>query len=242
MVGGPRCQTRLKHDDAEAPNRLLFDALAFGLSGILADDDELKRLGREYVDLAMNCYRDSDGVFLEKGGHDSSYQAVAALKLQVWTTHFADKKLDSAVDRAIAWELARIGPDGRVDTAGNTRTGRGQEQWMGHEKDVNLSEIALCLLYHYARTGDKESLVAARRSWQGKIAVRLCDVTSRRGGAATATPTRLRDNCQAASGLAPRDRSHGALWGHVGSLPGRRLLCRKRPIPAADFRDFNRFV
>jgi hypothetical protein len=162
-LAGPRLQERLKRDDADAPNRLLFDALAFGLSGVLANDDELKRLGREYVDLAMTHYREADGVFLEKGGHDSSYQAVATLKLQIWTLYFADKKLDAAVDRAIRWELSRIGADGHIDTAGNTRTGEGQEQWMGHEKGVNLSEVTLCLLYHHARTGDKESLAAARR-------------------------------------------------------------------------------
>jgi hypothetical protein len=159
----PRYQERLRHDDAETPNRLLFAALAYGLSGRLADDAPLKQVGRRFVDLAMARYRQSDGVFLEKGGGDSSYQAVAALKLQVWITHFPDRKLASAVDRAVAWELRRIGADGRIDVTGNTRTGLGQERWMGHEKDVNQSEVTFCLLYHYARTGSQPSLAAARR-------------------------------------------------------------------------------
>jgi hypothetical protein len=159
----PAQQSRLKRDDADAPNRLLFDALACGLSGILAGDDELKRLGRQFVDLAMREYRDSDGVFLEKGGHDSSYQAVAALKLQVWTIYFPDKKLEAAAERAVRWERARVGEDGSIDVTGNTRTGLGQEQWRGHEKGVNLSEITLCLLYDFARTDNEDSLAAARR-------------------------------------------------------------------------------
>jgi hypothetical protein len=159
----PRYQDRLKHDDADAPNRLLFDALAYGLSGILTGDDQLKPLGRRFADLAMSQYRESDGVFLEKGGHDSSYQATAALKLQVWLVYFPDKKLAEAADRAVRWEVGRVGPDGRIDVAGNTRTGLGQERWMGHEKGVNLSEITLCLLYDYARTGNRQSLDAARR-------------------------------------------------------------------------------
>jgi hypothetical protein len=142
---------------------LLFDALAYGLSGILANDAELKQLGRRFVDLAMTRYRQSDGVFLEKGGPDSSYQAVAALKLQVWIVHFPETKLEPAIDRAVAWELGRVGPDGRIDVTGNTRTGLGQERWMGHEKDVNLSEVTFCLLYDYARTGHRRSLAAARR-------------------------------------------------------------------------------
>ena len=159
----PRYQERLKREDAEAPNRLLFDALAFGLSGLLTEDDPLTKTGRRFVDLAMTHYRRSDGVFLEKGGPDSSYQAVAALKLQVWTLHFPDQELETAIDRAVRWELGRVGPDGQVDVAGNTRTGLGQELWMGHQKGVNDSEVTACLLYYYARTGDRQSLAAARR-------------------------------------------------------------------------------
>jgi hypothetical protein len=159
----PKYRQRLEQEDAKTPNRLLFDALAFGLSGILTDDAELKEVGCHFVDLAMTQFRDSDGVFLEKGGPDSSYQAVAALKLQVWLIYFPDAKLDAAADRAVAWERQRVQPDGLVDIAGNTRTGLGQEQWMGHEKGINLSEITLCLLYHGARSGEEDSFAAARR-------------------------------------------------------------------------------
>ena len=159
----PRYQNYLKREDADAPNRLLFDALAYGLSGKLTDDDELMQLGRHFIDMAMNRYRPSDGVFLEQGGFDSSYQAVAALKLQVWVLHFPDEKLEAAIDRAVCWEVGRVGCDGQVDVTGNTRTGLGQEQWMGRDKDVNLSEVTLCLLYYYARTCDCPTLAAARR-------------------------------------------------------------------------------
>ena len=87
-----------------------------------------------FVELAMAQYRPADGVFLEKGGHDSSYQAVAALNLQVWLIYFPDKKLEAAAAAAVRWELGRIGPDGQVDVTGNTRTGLGQERWMGHRR------------------------------------------------------------------------------------------------------------
>ena len=154
---------RLKSEDAETPNRLLFDGLAYGLSGLLADDKELRSIGREFVDLAMRKYRESDGIFLEKGGHDSSYQAVAALKLQVWITYFPDKKLEAAAEKAVEWELGRVKPNGEVDVAENTRTGLNQEKWQGNYKDVNLSEVTFCLLYDYARTGNQEALSAAKR-------------------------------------------------------------------------------
>lgn len=159
----PQYVALLQREDACAPNRLLFDALAFGLSGVLTNDDALKKLGREFVDLAVAQYRPCDGVFLEKGGADSSYQAVAAKNLLVWLMYFPDAKLAAIADRAVVWELGRVGPDGKVDVAGNTRTGLGQELWMGHTKGVNLSEVTLCLLYHHVHTGNPESLAAARR-------------------------------------------------------------------------------
>lgn len=159
----PRYVERLKREDADAPNRLLFDGLAFGLSGILTGDEELKQIGRQFADLAMTRFRENDGVFLEKGGADSSYQAVAALKLQVWAIHFPDPKLDPAIRQSVEWEIGRVAADGQVDVTGNTRTGLGQEQWMGHDKGVNLSEVTLCLLYYYARTGNEAALAAAQR-------------------------------------------------------------------------------
>jgi len=165
----PRYQNRLKRDDAEAPNRLLFDALAYGLSGLLADDPELQSIGRRFVDLAMEQFRPCDGVFLEKGGHDSSYQAVAARNLMLWTLYFPDEKLGAQADQAARWLRDRVGPDGQVDVAGNTRTGLGQEQWMGRDKDVNLSEITLCLLWHHALTEQKSSLDAARRIQKSRM-------------------------------------------------------------------------
>ena len=65
--------------------------------------------------------------------------------------------------RPSAGSSAASARDGQIDVTGNTRTGLGQERWMGHPKDVDLSEITLCLLYDFARTGNRESLDAARR-------------------------------------------------------------------------------
>ena len=88
---------------------------------------------------------------------------MVALNLQVWLLYFPDRKWEAAANAAVRWELGRIRADGQVDVTGNTRTGLGQERWMGHPKEVDLSEITLCLLYDFARTGRRESLEAARR-------------------------------------------------------------------------------
>lgn len=67
--------------DGNTPNRLFFDAEAFAFSGLLLHDEKLVVLGKEFLARGMKLYRDEDGVFLEHGGGDSSYQAVCLLRL-----------------------------------------------------------------------------------------------------------------------------------------------------------------
>ncbi len=159
----PVNQDQLKKVDRRAPNRLFFDALAYGTSSLLCDDATLVHLGRSFVDSALLLYRDEDGVFLENGGHDSSYQAVSAWLLQVWVLHFPDPALDDIADKAAKWVVSRIQSDGSVDVTGNTRTGLGQETWQGSDKDVNYPEVLRCLLYYVARRGDPKAEAAAKR-------------------------------------------------------------------------------
>ena len=76
------------------------------------------------------------------------------LRLQEIVLHFPDRQIDEAIAKGVQWELSRIGPDGAVSTEGNTRVHAGGEKFMGHEKQVNVGEIALALLYYHERTGD----------------------------------------------------------------------------------------
>ena len=159
----PKNQERLRAGDARTANRLFFDALAYGTSGLLCGDESLVRLGRSFVELAQGLYRAEDGVFLEKGGHDSSYQAVSGWLLQVWVLHFPDPKLEAVADQAAQWVVERIRSDGSVDPSGNTRSGRGKEIWQGKVKEVNYREVLRCLLYYSARKGDPKAKAAAGR-------------------------------------------------------------------------------
>lgn len=156
-------QETLYREDGHTPNRLLFDACAFGFAGMLLDDQQLVGMGREFLEKGMKLYRDEDGVFLERGGGDSSYQAVCLLRLQEWVTHFPDERVAAAIDKGVKWELGKIGPDGSISTEDNTRVRPGGEQFMGNEKQVNVGEACLALLYYHARTGDAAALAAARR-------------------------------------------------------------------------------
>ena len=127
-------------------NRLLIAAKAFGLCGIVLDDEDLKASSRKLVTLALER-RDADGVFIEKRGRDSSYNAVSILMGQVLAIYQPDPVLDAALARAMVWERTRIQPTGEVEVRGNTRTGVGKERYMGHAKEVNYREVALALCY-----------------------------------------------------------------------------------------------
>ncbi len=150
-------------------NRMFIAAKAFGLCGIILNDDELKRSSRKLVAVAM-AKRDSDGVFVERDGRDSSYNAVSLLMAQVLALYQPDPELDAALAKAMAWERSRIKPTGEVEVAGNTRTGLGQEHMMGKPKTVNYREVTLALSYFGMIHDDPASLALAERvnSWSNR--------------------------------------------------------------------------
>lgn len=153
----------LLKEDGHTPNRLFFDAEAFEFAGLLLKDDKLITIGKDFLSRGMKLYRDEDGVFLEHGGGDSSYQAVCLLRLQEIVLHFPDARIEAAIRKGVQWELGRIGLDGTVSTAGNTRVRPGGEKFLGQEKQVNIGEITFALLYYHARTGDTNALAAIER-------------------------------------------------------------------------------
>jgi hypothetical protein len=161
--------------DNEAPNRLFFNALAVGFAGLLLEDPDLVALSHDYVDLGLAMQRE-DGAFIEHGGHDSSYQAVSLLLLQQYALRFGSDEIWDAIVSGMAWELSRIGPSGEVDTTGNTRTGSGQEEFLGTEKQVDYKQVVLALLYYSACTGDASAADAAMSVYNY-----ACDIYDYRG-------------------------------------------------------------
>jgi len=144
---------------SKAANRILIAAKAFGLCGKVLDSKEYIATSRRLVNVALGL-RDADGVFIENGGRDSSYNAVSLLMGQVLALHQPDPKLDAALDRAMVWQRTRILPTGEVVVAGNSRTGLGQEKGFGGGiKKVNYREVALALCY-FGQTHDEPGVLA----------------------------------------------------------------------------------
>jgi len=136
--------------DQTAPNRLFYDAMAFGLTGKLLNDDTLIQTGKDFAAKGLQL-QDEAGVFEEHGGSDSSYQAVSLLKLQQYGQYFPSERISQAVTKGVDWELSKIKPSGEVDVSGNVRTGNGQETVLGRAKDVDYGAVVQALLYYGAQ-------------------------------------------------------------------------------------------
>ncbi|NLF58508.1 MAG: hypothetical protein GX580_12820 [Candidatus Hydrogenedens sp.] len=148
-------------------NRLLIAAKAFGLCGIVLEDETLKESSAKLVAEALKR-RDAEGVFIERGGRDSSYNAVSLLMGQVLLLYLPNPELEAAMHRTMAWLLTRIDAEGVVSVEGNTRTGVGLEpDGLGHTKNVNYPEVAQALCYYGTLHNRPDLLTLAE-----KVAVR----------------------------------------------------------------------
>jgi hypothetical protein len=145
-------------------NRVIIAAKAFGLCGLVLDDPRMVEKSRLLIAHALTL-RDKEGVFIERGGRDSSYNVVSILFGQVLALHLPLPEFEAALPAAVKWQLTRILPSGEVDVSGNTRTGVGLEAdpFSGKAKTVNYTEIAMALTLYGTIHQDKEVLAAADR-------------------------------------------------------------------------------
>jgi hypothetical protein len=142
-------------------NRLLIAAKAFGLCGLVLDDQRLKDSSGRLVKAAL-ARRDKDGVFIERHGRDSSYNAVSILMGTHLTLYIPNPELEAAFKQAMAWERTRIKPTGEIEVAGNTRTGVGKERSKsGVAKEVNYPEVSQTLWYYGALHNDPSAVALA---------------------------------------------------------------------------------
>lgn len=162
----------LKKADANAPNRLLFNARAFAACALLEPNDVLRnqynQLGFEFFQLALQRLDEQD-YFIEGGGFDISYQAVAivlAEELIAIAPPLSDASRQD-ITRASMWLAQRIDQSGRLNSSGNTRTCAGGEQFLGQHKKVALVDVFKALALNGIRTNNQSMLNKAMQlaSW-----------------------------------------------------------------------------
>ena len=155
---------RIIADSSHAVNRIVIAAKAFGTCGVALHDEQLVATSRKLIAHALTL-RDKEGVFIENGGRDSSYNVVSILFGTVLALHVSLPEFEAALPAAMKWQLSRIKPNGEIDVTGNTRTGVGKEAspYTGEAKDVNYSEIVQALTLYGLIHHDKTALETADR-------------------------------------------------------------------------------
>lgn len=144
-------------------NRVIIAAKAFGTCGVFLGDEKLIAQSRKLIAHAITL-RDKEGVFIENGGRDSSYNVVSILFGSILALHVPLPEFEAILPAAVAWQLTRVLPDGKVDNSGNTRTGVGKEAnaW-GKPKEINTTEVTFALTYYGLIHKDQAALDAADR-------------------------------------------------------------------------------
>lgn len=145
-------------------NRVIIAAKAFGTCGLVLKDESMIAASRRLIAHALTL-RDAEGVFIEQGGRDSSYNVVSILFGQALALHLPLPDFEAALPAAVRWQLTRILPSGEVDVSGNTRTGVGKEAdpFSGAAKNVNYKEVAMALTLYGTIHQDAGALAAADR-------------------------------------------------------------------------------
>ncbi len=147
-------------------NRIVIAAKAFGLCGLVLKDQHLIATSRRLVAHALK-QRDEEGVFIEKGGRDSSYNVVSILFGQCLALYLPIPEFEAALPKAVAWQLTKVRENGQVDVTGNTRTGVGKEiSYFGDPKVVNYGEVVQALTLYGLVKRDKAALAAAERAFE----------------------------------------------------------------------------
>lgn len=152
--------------DRRAPNRLLFDALAFVTLGKILNDAGALEIGSSFVEQAAAQVHDQDGYFIEGGGHDSSYNGVAtALAFRLLMLNCHDHNLEPICLNAIRWQKGRVLATGEISTKGNTRVRPGDsgESFLGREKDVDVGHTVEALMLASQYFSDPASKEIATR-------------------------------------------------------------------------------
>jgi hypothetical protein len=157
----------LKNYDAKAPNRLLFDALAFYGMGAYLNDATSKKIGIEFIQLALSKQNEA-GFFTEGGGFDSSYNGVSIrLGISLLGVLSPGETIYPAMQRALScgvqWQASRVLSFGEISMQGNTRVYPGGEEFLGDEKQIAWTDTLLAFYFTYAISGEKRYELLANK-------------------------------------------------------------------------------
>lgn len=134
-------------------------AAALGESGLLLGDQALINRSEDYIREGL-ALQDPSGFNPERGGWDSSYNAVGMLYATRYYTIVASDSLRPALyhmlEKAVHWEASRVSAEGEVSTEGNTRVGGEQTEngRSGKPKTIAVGTVYRVFYYWSRISGD----------------------------------------------------------------------------------------
>lgn len=156
--------TLLEEADAQAPNRLFFDALAFYGLGRYLNDNNAMTLGKSFANKAI-ALQAPQGYFKEGDGWDSSYQGVGlSVGFRLLNAMDASEPMRQQLYDVLAcgthWESSKIKKNGKICTVGNSRVHAGGETFLGEEKEVAYSSVVIAFwnMYYYSNASTYNDL------------------------------------------------------------------------------------
>lgn len=154
----------LQRGDAEAPNRLFFDALALQTLGAYLSNTQAQALAETFTRSAMALQQEA-GYFKEGTGYDSSYQGVGLsvgmnLFLVLPAQSSLRSQLWSVLSCGMSWQRSRVSAGGEISTQGNARVYAGGEKFLGEEKVIAWKDtmFAFWYFFHLTQNADYKAL------------------------------------------------------------------------------------
>jgi hypothetical protein len=150
-------------------HRRFLVGTALGEVAVVLEDDRLRQKSASYIRDGL-ALQQPDGVYLEKGGYDSNYQAVGLSFALRYYRLVADPQLQAQMkphlDHGIQWLVSRVDPSGDISSAGNTRSGGEEKNRDGTPKGVNYTWAVRSLADWAYITGDAKDDALAHRIWE----------------------------------------------------------------------------
>lgn len=168
----PAVEEEGKRSNAPYAHRRFLVAAALGEAGVLGDDSTLIEKSKSYIHDGI-AMQDPSGYNPERGGYDSSYDAVGLFYAERYYDVVADSEtkteLRKMLDKGYAWLASRIQQDGTINPEGNTRTGAGQEKSRtGVVKGMNYGYTYKGFYRWYLISGDSKYQELAEQVFKGE--------------------------------------------------------------------------
>jgi hypothetical protein len=151
-------------------HRRFLDAAAIGGTGLIFQDKPLIDKGIWLIRNGI-ALQQPDGVNPERGGPDTSYQALGLVYACRYYQTIADDAMRAemipTLEKGYAWLLGRIQADGDIDGTGNTRTGdSGEPSRDGKPKRLDYQTTAVAIACWAQLTLNPELDVTAERVFE----------------------------------------------------------------------------